>query len=86
MEETVLVADTGTVTVRENDDGQVELGIGPTSGLTAGSAVKMVLTDRQVQSLAAELRYLADTTAERKRAVESRRFEQWIETEEHAVR
>lgn len=75
MDATILIADTGTVSVREDLEGQVVLGIGHKHDPNAPPDVELILTPRQLTTLAGELRYLADTYKER---VAARKLKNWM--------
>lgn len=79
MEETILIADTGRVSVREDRIGQVLLGISHDRDPDATPTIEMVLTERQMLTLAEELRYLAATA--KQRSVQ-RAQEEWMRADE----
>ena len=81
MEETILIADTGRVSVREDRIGQVLLGISHDRDVDAVPTIEMVLTERQMTTLAEELRYLAATA--KARSVQ-RAQEAWMREDEVA--
>ena len=60
IEETVLVARTGTVSARLGDDDTVRLGIARACDPKARPDAAIVLTRHQLDSLAEELRHLVE--------------------------
>ena len=64
MEETRLIANSGTVSIRKDRTGRVMLGISRKRNQNRAPDIEVVLTERQMQDLAEELHSFASEVAQ----------------------